>query len=205
LIVHEIDRNAGQLVEVGRVDPGNSWGVYPLLGLDRIIVGGFDHFVMVSAPDAQVQVDPTDFEVTRGVLAGGALPDLFASDDLYVEVEARRSSEIAAASVEIEVTGTALVATPPELTFITEVATGGDPVRVRIELFDYSAGQWVNVHEEDGSSQDREIRVRMAQDAARFVDDQTLEMKARVGFVDFGVTFPAWGGAYDVAHWTMAP
>ena len=41
--------------------------------------------------------------------------------------------------------------------------------------------------------------------AARFVDDETLEMKARVGLIDFGVTFPAWGGTYDVAHWTMAP
>ena len=122
-----------------------------------------------------------------------------------LEVEARRSPEIAAASVEIEVTGTALVATPPDLTFITEVATGGDPVRVRIELFDYDSGRWVNVHEEDASSEDRQIRVRMAEDAGRFVDDDTLEMKARVGFVDFGVTFPAWGGDYDVAHWTMAP
>ena len=82
LIIHEIDRNAGQLVEVGRVDPGSTWGVYPLLGLDRIILGGFDHFVIVSAPDSQVQVNPSLFQVTRGVQAGGDLPDLFDSDDM---------------------------------------------------------------------------------------------------------------------------
>jgi len=179
--------------------------VYPLLGLDRIILGGFDHFVIVSAPDPQVQVSPSAFEVTRGVLTGGDLPDMFDSDDMRVEVEARRSSKVSAASVEIEVTGTALLAAPPDLTFVTEVATDGAPVRVRIELFNYTSDEWENVHEEDGSAEDREIRVRIAEDAARFVDDETLEMKARVGFVDFGVTFVSWGGQYDVAHWTMAP
>ncbi len=49
LIVHEIHRDGGRLVEIGRIDPGNTWGVYPLLGLDRVILGGFGNFIIVDA------------------------------------------------------------------------------------------------------------------------------------------------------------
>jgi hypothetical protein len=205
MLVHEIDRQTDSLVEVGRVDPGNCWGVYPLLGLDRIILGGFDNFVMVSAQQPQVQVFPTSFEVTRGEFVSGAVGDLFDSDNQYVDVEARRSSELAAASVEIEVTGTALSASPPELTLVTELSTSGDPVRVRIEMFDYDGGFWTVVDERAAPSQDQEIRVTITNTPQRFIADGSLEMKARIGFLDFGVAFPAWGGKYDVVHWGMAP
>ncbi len=49
LVVHEIDRENKLLVELGRLSPGNTWGVYPLQGLDRIIVGGFAYLGFVDA------------------------------------------------------------------------------------------------------------------------------------------------------------
>lgn len=77
-----------------------------------------------------------------GSLTSGGLNDLFFSDNAYVNVEARRQNEIAAASVEIEVAGTSPIATPTELKFILEAAQSGDPVLQRVEFFNYSNNQW---------------------------------------------------------------
>ncbi len=49
LIVHEIDRENLRLVEIGRINPGITWGVYPFQGLDRVIIGGAEYIGFVDA------------------------------------------------------------------------------------------------------------------------------------------------------------
>jgi hypothetical protein len=153
--------------------------------------------------DAGEPILPESFEVTRGVHTGGTLDDLFTSDDAYVEVEAVRYSELATPSVQIELTSTSPTQTPAQLRFRAESASSGDPVAIRIELYNYDAGAWETVLERGGTSEDAVTSVSITSDAERFVQSGTGQMKARVGYVDLGVPFAAWDGRFDQAYWTV--
>lgn len=80
LIVHEIDRENGRLVEIGRINPGITWGVYPFLGLDRVIIGGAEYIGVVDASlcapvtDDFDGDDDVDFEDFAGFQRCAGLP-----------------------------------------------------------------------------------------------------------------------------------
>lgn len=148
---------------------------------------------------------PQSVEVTRGAFQSGGLPDLFNSDNSYYNVEARRPTEIAAASVEIVVTGTAPSTSASRFEFVLEAATSGDPVRQRIELFNYVSGTWETVDERNGVPNDTTVNVVITSNASRFINQSTREIKARIGYHDRGVTFPAWGARYDQTVWNITP
>lgn len=161
---------------------------------------GIDNITAIALSET---VLPSSFTITRGALTSGGLPDLFFSDNSYVNVEARRATEIAAASVEIEVVGTSPISSPAELKFIVEAGQSGDPVRQRIELFNYAGGFWEQVDERNAPFADTTFVVTISSNAARFVQPGTRQMKARVGYHDRGVTFPAWGARYDMTKWEV--
>ena len=149
-------------------------------------------------------VFPDSFEVTRGALASGGLADLLASDDAYVSVDALRSTDISASSVEIEITGTSPTDTPSAIAFTAEAASSGDPANQVIDLFNYDSGEWERLDARAATSDDQTVTVNVTTDAGRFVENGTGEMKARVGFLDLGVTFVSWDGRFDVTFWTVA-
>ncbi len=77
-----IDRDAGVFELVARYDTGSEWGVYPLLGADRILTSGFgDGLVILSFCEADLDsdgdIDADDFF---------AYLDLFAADDLLADI-----------------------------------------------------------------------------------------------------------------------
>jgi serine protease AprX len=178
-----------------RGDPGRD-NVY---GAGRVNA----YAAVVAALDANDRVTPDSFRVTRGQLVSGDLSDLTRADDGYIEVEARMPDEVAAASVEIEVEGTAPSDDPIELSFTLEAATSGIPTRQRIEMYDFDAGQWEQVDERDGPAVDTEVAVTINTDAGRFIDDATLKVRTRIGYHDRGVTFLGWGGRFDATYWTL--
>jgi hypothetical protein len=148
-------------------------------------------------------VDPLEFEVTRGTLIGGTLDDLLVSDDRYVRVEAIRPTELAANSVEIEITTTLPTDAPTVLGFVVEAATDGDPVRQRIEMFNYDSSSWEEVDERAGAPSDGTASAFIAVNPERFIEAGTGEARVRVGFQDHGVTFLSWSGRFDRAYWTV--
>jgi hypothetical protein len=157
----------------------------------------------IGCPEGEA-ILPESFEVTRGAPVGGDLEDLFESDNQYVRVSARRPTEIAASSVEIELTATASTESPALLQFTVEAASSGMPALQRIELFDYDAGRWTLVDERAAPSSDARVTATVTDRPERFIEADTAQMKARVGFQDRGVTFPAWGGQFDQVFWTLA-
>lgn len=146
---------------------------------------------------------PTSFEVTRGVLVGGDLAALLSSDDQYVQIIARRPTEIAVNSVEIEIETTLSNESPASLSFIIEAATTGDPTRQRIDLFNFDTDQWDRLDERTGPSSDTIVRVSAPGDPAAYIEDGTGTVRARVGYLDLGVNFVAWGGRFDHAYWLV--
>ena len=89
------------------------------------------------------------------------------------------------------------------LEFTVEAASTGAPARQKIEMFDYDTGVWEVVDEREAPASDTVVTVRISENAPRFVDPQTLEVKTRIGYVDLGITFPSWGGRFDQVFWTV--
>jgi subtilisin family serine protease len=172
---------------------------------DNIVEGAVDAFTITETlcGDEGQPVLPISFEVTAGNLIGGTIDELIDSDDAYVNVEARRPSELAASSVEIEVTGTAPADDPAVLTFKVESHSTGAPVHLVIDLYDYDAGMWVRVEDRTGTPSDTEVRVRIDTDAGRFIQNGDMEMKARVGYVDYSVPAVGWNGMFDMVGWAI--
>jgi thermitase len=146
---------------------------------------------------------PSSFTVTRGAYMSGATSDLHTNDGTYVRVQARAQTEIAAASVEIETVGTAPTGTVTQLQFKYDGRVSGSPTRQRIELFNYQSNSWETVDERDGPAADQTVTITITTNPGRFVQSGTRQMKARIGYHDRGVTFPAWDGYYDWAIWTV--
>ncbi|RMG22160.1 MAG: VCBS repeat-containing protein, partial [Armatimonadetes bacterium] len=103
-------------------------------GLTDAAVVTRDGVVLLYGVQTSSIVTPTQFTVTRGAQTSGGLTDLFFSDDSYLNVEARRPTEVAAASVEIEVEGVSPTENPSTLKFVLEAGQSGTPVLQRIEL-----------------------------------------------------------------------
>jgi choice-of-anchor B domain-containing protein len=183
-----------------------AWSVYPYFPSGTVIVSDLDRGLFIldvselqpfSAP-----VPPNSFEVTRGELVSGELPDLFDSDESRVVVDARRPTELAASSVEIEVVGTVATDTPVALRFVVEAACSGDPVVQIVEMYNYDTQDWESVDERSIGATDTVTTLTVTADPARFVEPGTGEVSARVGFQDRGVSFPAWSGQYDQVSWS---
>lgn len=150
-----------------------------------------------------VDVRPSAFSITRGVLLDGRLEDLFASDDRRVRIEARRPTEIAAASAEIEVTGISPVDHPHGLRAAVEVSTTDGPALVRVELFDFANGRWVTVGEEQATREDSTLTFTVLESPERFVRPSDRTMLLRIGFHDRGITSAGWRAHVDVAGWQV--
>jgi hypothetical protein len=157
---------------------------------------------VIQYPSATV-VLPSQFTVTRGARTSGGLPDLFFSDDSYLNVEARRATEIAAASVEIVVEGVAPAASASSLRFTLEAASSGFPVRQRIELFNFQTNQWEQLDERNSTFGDSTVEVTVTANPSRFIQPGTRLMRARIGYHDRGVTFVSWGARYDLTKWQV--
>jgi len=204
----DIDGDGDQDLVVGHASPaGGPDGINVLAndGTGRFSI--VQSFTSVPGADrSSYAVDFADINADGrpgGERTSGGLTDLFFSDDSYLNIEARRSTEIAAASVEIVVEGTAPTDSPSTIAFVLEAGQTGEPTRQRIELFNFQSNQWEMIDERPSPFADTTVRVTVSTNAARFVQPGTRLLRARIGYHDRGVTFISWGGRLDVTAWEV--
>lgn len=188
------------------------------------VSGAFEHVVLVGFPaDRTVSVDyqsnrvvvtvvaadplfsPEAFAIPFGRYLSGGLPELQSSDDQKLLVEQRAPPFLTAPSIELQIVSTAPANAPSSLSFVAETRSTGHPTLQRMELWDYQSGAWVRVDERRSPGSDTTHTVLVTQNAQRFVDPTTREVKARVRYFDRGAPFPAWRGEFDLIGWRTAP
>ncbi len=189
-------------IEVGDFDGDGVMDVAAICQVDNGM-WWYPGVVILKGVSPTSDVLPTQFTVTRGAQTSGGLTDLFFSDDSYLNVEARRPTEVAAASVEIEVEGVSPTENPSTLKFVLEAGQSGTPVLQRIELFNFQTNQWEMLDERTAPFADTTVTVVVAGNASRFVQAGTRLMRARIGYHDRGVTFVSWGARYDLTKWEV--
>jgi hypothetical protein len=189
-------------IEVGDFDRDGTMDVAAICQVDNG-TWWYPGVVILKGISPTTDVLPSQFTVTRGARTSGGLPELFFSDDSYLNVEARRATEIAAASVEIVVEGVAPTETPTTLKFSLEAGQSGTPVLQRIELFNFQTNQWEQLDERAAPFADTTVTVTAQGNVSRFIQPGTRLMRARIGYHDRGVTFVSWGARYDLTKWQV--
>lgn len=202
-------------VKVGNRTASGRWGDYYAIGVDPSdhttfwAVGQYsDQSVngwatWINCLEVGEKILATSMQVTRGEHVSGTAGDLSSANDAYVEVASRRSSVVADASAEIVISGTALQDNPRALQFVLEASTDGLPTIERIEFWNFELQRWDTVAERNGTTGDTVQTASVLSSAGRYIDDGTLEVRARLGFHDRGVTFVAWNTRWDLAYWRM--
>lgn len=147
------------------------------------------------------RVRPSSFQVTRGVLTSGGLSAVLESDDSTLLVEARRPTDVAAASAEVVVEGAAS-GSGSRVSLAVEVASTGSPAEVVVEMFDWQAGAYVVVGRRPAPQADAILEFTDLP-ASRFLRGSDRLLRARVGLHDRGVTFLQWHMRLDLATWVV--
>jgi hypothetical protein len=168
-------------------------------GLDAVLIT-----TALCQEDAE-HVLPADFDVPRGSHQGGGVEDLYASDDSYVEIEARPQFELAAPSAEILVDGISPVENPTAIGMVVEASCTGSPAKQLVSLFDFTTGQWRLLDARPATDTDESITVWIRTDAGHYVDPQTGAMRMTVGARDEGITLPGWSFFIDETTWYVVP
>jgi hypothetical protein len=133
-------------------------------------------------PAQSTNVAPDSFEVTRGTFVSGGVAELANSDDS--DLWLRRSTTDTQSRIEFEVSAVSPVANPSSLAVVLEGSVlARSPVIQTIELFDFNTGSWELVDSREASRMtDSTVEVEVADNTSRFVEVDTLQMKARIHF-----------------------
>ena len=149
-----------------------------------------------------VEVAPDSVNVTRGVLSGGSLSDLLDSDNADYSV--RRNTADLQSQVIVELTGTSQSETPTDLEFTYEGAVfARSAVEQSIDFWNYDSEEWEEIDSRNAARfTDSVTSVSGSGDLARFVDSDSLELKARIRLQGVNRR-PLFTANMDQAKWTV--
>ncbi|MCH7905482.1 MAG: hypothetical protein IH944_13080 [Armatimonadetes bacterium] len=170
--------------------------------------GRFDQ-VWIDNLSATVQAEttlvlPDSFSLFRGILTGGGLSDLLASDDSWMTVLPGITLNQAERQVQLIVVGTSPTETPSELRFRVEAHAEINNIGQWIELWNYDNNSYEQVDFMIATMVDSIVEVIITVDPERFIQAGTKEMKSKVSYKEAGIvlSFP-WLISFDQTVWTI--
>jgi hypothetical protein len=137
----------------------------------------------------------TSMSIDSGVPLGGAVGDLFESDDVKVKVRGHGSRT--SQDVVITAGGSAPLLSFNRLQILLEASCSAEGVTQRVEAYDWVAGNWVTVDERIASTADTYTRVNITDNPARFLTPATNTVSARVTFDPPALNFRLWTAEVD--------
>ncbi|MEM2786201.1 MAG: matrixin family metalloprotease [Candidatus Nitrosotenuis sp.] len=141
---------------------------------------------------------------TRGQYVSGTVDDLLTSNNVYYVIEQRPPFILTDPYAELTMTTTVGGNPVSALTFTYEANTNGLPtsnMRIRTELFDFQANQWVLVDERQPSNSDVTVNIQPS-NPSRFKSGSN-EMRARLRWYDLGTVTATWVVRTDFVRWRV--
>jgi len=146
-------------------------------------------------------VDPTAYNVVRGLGLSGSLSSLFSIDDQVLRVRQGPTLNTQEAPVQVVVTGTSPNPSPNVLTFHLQAFANTPGLTGAIELWNYSTGQWVKLSSAATTTTESVLEAS-APTPAQFVQPGTNQVQARVSWKQTGPTLSyPWNVSIDQAVW----
>ena len=182
---------------IGKVTITNTAGLFDQVWIDDL---------SATVQALPILVLPDSFSLFRGILTGGGLSDLLASDDSWMTVLPGITLNQSERQVQLIVTGTAPTETPSELRIRVEAHASINNIGQWIDLWNYDTSSWDQVDFMIATMVDSIVEVSITVDPERFIQAGTKEMKAKISYKEAGIvlTFP-WLISYDQTVWIITP
>ena len=171
---------------------------------NSITEAGIDAFAILELGCLAVRV-PAALQVARGRVAFGVLEDLFASDDSWMTFQPGITQDSSEPPVWLILTGSSPINAPAELRFTLEANVDAPGVTQRIELYNYVAQEYEEVDVRVATATDTTVEIVVDGDPSRFIDSESLEMKAQLTWRPGPVDFFPWNANIDQAVWGVVP
>jgi hypothetical protein len=139
----------------------------------------------------------TGMQLVRGLLVSGTLDSMRTSDDGYLVARCGPVISSSESPLQLVITGTVPLQAPTVLSVRVEARVSIPNLSQKIELWDYVAGQWVQLDLRAGTTSDQTVQLD-APSPARFVEAGTRQVKARLVYRATGplLSYP-WRASVD--------
>lgn len=149
-------------------------------------------------------MSPFGYTIVIGTYGGGFLHDLFASDDRRLIVNGDFISSDFATPASVQFTTTSPITTPVSLRFKVEAQTSEAQLGQRILLYNWMANSWEEVGFNLSTLADQTVEITINSNPARFINQTTREMRARVTWEPFiSESSVEWVARIDQVLWTV--
>lgn len=167
--------------------------------------GEQDVYYVRVAP-AAVEVPPTGMSLIRGLVVSGGLPELTASDDLYLVLRPGIVFSTSESPIQLELTSTLSSAAPAAFSFKIESSANQAGIEQKVSLFNYGANAYESVDTRVLATSDGTIIITPEGNTSRFVNQTTRETKALVACRATQPLFSyPWLVRIDQSVWRVAP
>ncbi len=149
---------------------------------------------------------PLEFSMFRGLVTGGGLSDLFASDNAYLTLRPGFVLNVNEAPIQIIVKGQAGSTTAQQFGLLLERRSSVTNISENVQFFDFSTNQWVSMNTSAMPTADNILHVSTTTNPSRFIHPTTREIRAKLEYRATGVvlTYP-WFIFLDRVNWIIVP
>ncbi len=156
--------------------------------------------------DQDAVISPNRYDLFRGLLVGGGLSDLLASDDNYLFVRPGMTFSTREAPVQVILTGAVPFNHASFLGAQVESGVSISNLVQAVDLYNYSDNRWEQVDSHQATLNDFRISFSTSDNATRFVNPATREtsMRLRV-FANGPVFLYPWLYRIDFVQWAASP
>lgn len=171
---------------------------------DRLVIARFENDIA-----APVTVPASSFVILDGQNAGGGMAEIAASDNTYLSINNGGSRTRAGRGMQVQVETVAPEMTSGSIVFRIEShasASGAVSLLQRIEMFNFSSGQWTTLSESNIGSADSVKLAAINAGASNYVQTGTRLIRSRVTWINQGrLLSPSQYANVDHINFTIGP
>jgi hypothetical protein len=146
-------------------------------------------------------VEPTSYQLNRGVLISGTLASILSVDDASLKIGPGPTLNAQEAPAQVVVIGVSPSPAPTQLRFHLQASVGTPNLSQTIEMWNYTTSQWVSAGTVAATRTESVQEVSIA-NPAQYVQTGTGQVQARLSWKQVGPTLLfLWPVSIDQAVW----
>jgi hypothetical protein len=159
--------------------------------------------VQVNESGQEDTLVPISYTVFQGRNPTGSFFDLWYSDDNYVQVLPTLFGTVTVPPLQVIFDSVAVTSNAQSLKFRAEVASLSGASTQRIQLWNYSTGQYDTVDTRTAGPTDTMTEVLISSNPSRYIDPTTRAVRTRMQFIPGAARTATWRVRFDRTVWLV--